>query len=113
METWQILLLIALFLIVIFVWWTRRKAALALLAKKPSQTLGMKAIALGEQVPIYGQALKVVATVGKPVNHALDKVNAGITTGLQHIPIAGKYLAMPNQALGSGIKKLNSWLGLD
>ena len=107
METWQILLLIAIVLVG-FYFYHRKHVVVA-----PKPTLGMQLVSGAEQIPVYGTAVKAVATVGKPVNHALDKLNNGISVGLQHVPIVGKYLAMPNEALGGGIKKLNSWLGLD
>ena len=72
---------------------------------------GAALVKAAEQIPVYGSTIKAVATVAKPVNQALDKVNKGITTGLQHIPVVGKYLAMPNQVAGSAVKKVTNWLG--
>jgi len=109
MPTWAIVLLASI--VVIFLYMHFKKPVVVV--AKPGAPGGAALVQAAEQIPVYGAAVKAVATVGKPVNHALDKVNTTITAGLQHIPIAGKYLAMPNQAVGSGIKKLNSWLGLD
>jgi hypothetical protein len=111
MDTWVIVLIIVAVLIVLYLY--SKHAAKVAVAKKASAAGGAGLVSAAGSIPIYGTYVKAVATVGKPVNHALDKVNTTITAGLQHIPIAGKYLAMPNQVLGAGVKKINTWLGLD
>jgi hypothetical protein len=121
METWQIVLLIVAILLV-FVFYRRHRAKL-LAASKPTGGLsaldsilkpgqGVSARKAAEAIPVYGTVVKAVGVVGRPLNNTLDKVNKGITSGLQHIPVAGKYLAMPNEIAGKAVKSINNWLGL-
>jgi hypothetical protein len=121
METWQIVLLV-LTVIIAFIVYYRHKAIL-LAKSKPTGGLaildsvlkpgdGVSARKAAEAIPVYGTVVKAVGVVGRPINNALDKVNKGITTGLQHIPVAGKYLAMPNEIAGKAAKSINNWLGL-
>ena len=121
METWQIVLLV-LVVFIAAVLYSRHRAAV--LAKSKSSgglsildsvlhpNEGVSARKAAESIPVYGTAIKAVGVVGRPVNSALDKVNKGITSGLQHIPVAGKYLAMPNEIAGKAVKSVNNWLGL-
>ena len=122
METWQIVLLVLVVLIAFFVYRRHRATALAK-AKKTTGGLsildsvlkpgdGVAARKAAESIPVYGTAIKAVGIVGRPLNNALDKVNKGITTGLQHIPVVGNYLAMPNEIAGKAVKSINNWLGL-
>jgi hypothetical protein len=92
----------------------RRKVELAAQAAKSGSSHGGAAlVSAAQEIPVYGQIVKAVATVGRPVNRTLNKVNKGISSGLHHIPVVGGYLAKPNELLGSGVYKLNDWLGLN
>jgi hypothetical protein len=107
MPTWAIVLIVAV--VVLFLFFHFRKKPVI---KSSTAGIGVQLRKAAEGIPVYGSVVKAVGVVGKPVNSALDRVNKGITTGLQHIPVAGKYLAMPNQIAGSAVKKVNDWLGL-
>jgi hypothetical protein len=111
MPTWAILLIIIGIGLVVMTLHQRAVTAAALKAKTTAPG-GAAIVSLAEKIPVYGTAVSAVKVVAKPVNHALEKVNGAITAGLQHIPVAGKYLAMPNQIAGSAVHKINSWLGL-
>lgn len=122
MEVWYVVLIIAVLLaIVLYV--RHRKAVIVAAAPKatgglpildsilkPNQGVGARKAA--EAIPIYGSVVKVAGVVGRPLNKALDTVNNNIVAGLNHIPIAGKYLAMPNKYAGEAVKSINNWIGL-
>ena len=123
MEVWYVVLIIAVLLaIVLYV--RHRKAVIVAAAApkatgglpildsilKPNQGVGARKAA--EAIPIYGSVVKVAGVVGRPLNKALDTVNNNIVAGLNHIPIAGKYLAMPNKYAGEAVKSINNWIGL-
>ena len=123
MEVWYVVLIIAALLaIVLYV--RHRKAVIVAAAAhkatgglpildsilKPNQGVGARKAA--EAIPIYGSVVKVAGVVGRPLNKALDTVNNNIVAGLNHIPIAGKYLAMPNKYAGEAVKSINNWIGL-
>jgi hypothetical protein len=122
MEPWHIVLIIAVLILAIVLYNRRRKAIL--IAKPPSggglpildsilhPNQGVAARKAAESVPIYGTAIKVAGVVGRPLNKALDTVNNNVVAGLKHIPIAGKYLAMPNEYAGKAVKSINNWIGL-
>jgi hypothetical protein len=121
METWQIVVVALIVIIAFFAY--RRNRAVLLAKSKPSGGLsqldsvlkpgqGVEVRRGAEAIPVVGTFVKAAGYVGKPINNTLDKVNKGITTGLQHIPVAGKYLAMPNEIAGKAVKSVNNWLGL-
>ena len=112
METWQIIGVILLIGVAFWLLFSYQKSKVAAAAAKgKSKGLGGQIISGAEQIPVYGTALKAAVPVIKTVNKALNTVNVEITKGLQHIPVAGKYLAMPNQVAGAAVKKVTSIFG--
>ena len=113
MPTWGYILIVIAVVAIVGLLIHQHNLALAAAAKaKGSSASGAVLVNAAEKIPVYGTFVSAAKVVAKPVNHALEKVNSTITAGLQHIPIAGKYLAMPNQIAGSAVHKINSWLGL-
>jgi len=108
MPTWGIVAIVAVVVLFLFFRFRKKPAIKA----AGGASLGVQLRKASENIPIYGTFVKAAGVVGKPVNSALDKVNKGITTGLEHIPVAGHYLAMPNKIAGSTVKKINDWIGL-
>jgi hypothetical protein len=111
MSNWLIALLIVSAGLILYLLISRHQKIIV--AAKSGDGTGVQLRKAAENIPIYGTFVKAAGTVGKPVNTVLNKANAGITTGLQHIPVVGTYLAMPNQIAGSAVHKINNWLGLD
>jgi hypothetical protein len=105
--------IIVVTLVVAWLLYHFRKPKLAVVkpASDPS-SLGVQLRKGAEQIPVYGSFVKVAGVVGKPLNSALDRVNKTITSGIEHIPVVGKYLAIPNQVAGNYIKKFNNYIGL-
>lgn len=87
--------------------WRRRKAVAT-----SGPGLGVQLRKASENIPIYGTFVKAAGVVGKPVNTALDKWTGYHVTALKHIPVVGNYAAKPVEWSQSGVKKLNTWLGL-
>jgi hypothetical protein len=119
----EYVVLIAIAILAIILYVRHRKAVI--LAAKPKQgsglpildsilkpNQGVAARKAAENIPVYGSVVKVAGVVGRPLNKALDTVNNNVVAGLNHIPIAGKYLAMPNKYAGAAVKSINNWIGL-
>ena len=112
MGTGQIVVVILLIGVAFWLLFSFQKSKVAAAAAKgKSKGIGAQIVSGAEQIPVYGTALKAVVPVVKTVNKALNTVNVEITKGLQHIPVAGKYLAMPNQIAGAAVKKVTSFFG--
>ena len=109
MDTWKILLLITLAIIVICTIYVKRRKKVV---SSGSAGLGVQIRHAAENIPIYGQVIKVAGVVGKPLNNILDKSVSVQINALQHIPVAGAVLAKPLEWSQQGVKKLNNWLGL-
>jgi hypothetical protein len=106
METWQILLLIALGLALVFFFFNRKKVPVKS-APANNGVLGQ----ISKAVPAVGLLQKAVGTVEKPVAQIFNSVNNTLTAGLQHIPVAGKYLAMPTKAVGTIVNDTLHFIG--
>ena len=112
MGTWHIVAIIALIGVAFWLLFSFQKSKIAAAAaKSKSKGIGEQIVSGAEQIPVYGTALKAAAPVVKTVNKALNTVNVDITKGLQHIPVVGNVLAMPNQIAGAAVKKVTSFFG--
>jgi hypothetical protein len=107
METWQILLLIALGLALVFFFFNRKKVVTQTKVANNNSVLGQ----LSKAVPAVGYLQKAVGVVEKPVAQIFNSVNNTLTAGLQHIPVAGKYLAMPTKAVGTVVNDVLKVIG--
>jgi hypothetical protein len=98
-----------LFVIALLYWNHKRKLAAVPAA---NNGMGVQLRKAAEQIPVYGQVVKVAGVVGKPVNNALDKFTGYQISALKHVPVVGNVLAKPAEIAQSTVKKFNSWIGL-
>jgi len=73
-----------------------------------SPTIGKSPLAM---VPGYNQAIKAASIVEKPAAHLFNAVNNGVTSALQHIPVAGKILSIPTKVAGTVVNDTLKFLG--
>src|ERR1035437_910255 len=101
--TWLIVILLVV-AVVGWMLWNHHKAsvaALAVKAKAPSAVSTPSGLAgITNQIPIAGQiigsARGIVSKVTKPIDNIVNGVNKTVINGLQHIPVVGGLLAVPN-----------------
>jgi hypothetical protein len=110
MPTWAIIAILV-GLLIAFLLYEHHKAAVAAAKAKASGKTGNALVKLAEEIPVYGTAVKAAAVVEKPVIKAFNAVNNTVTAGIQHIPVAGKYLALPTKAAGKVVNGVMNFLG--
>jgi hypothetical protein len=110
MPSWAIILIV-LGMIAVIAFALHRRAVIRL--TKPKSAPGIPLRNAVESIPVYGSIIKGGRTVLTPFHKLNNVFNAKITSGLQQIPIAGKYLAMPNQIAGKAVYKITDYFGLN
>jgi hypothetical protein len=111
MPTWGILLLILALLLVVGTMYSRyRKKKIA--AAAANGGTGVQLRKMAEQIPVYGQFVKVAGVVGKPLNSGLDKLTQYQINALHHIPVVGGVVAKPLEYGKQFASKVNNWIGL-
>ncbi len=106
---WLVIILVTLAVIVTIIYAVRHGNIIAVKKKVP---MGEQLRKGAEAIPVYGTFVKAAGIVGKPVNNVLDKWTSMQISAVKHVPVAGKYLAMPAEITQNAVKKLNNWLGL-
>jgi hypothetical protein len=109
--TWAIVLVIALVLVLLILRFRTASSSTTVAVAKKDGT-GVQLRHLAEKIPFYGGFVQVAGVIGKPLNNILDKATKAQVTALKHIPIVGNIAAKPLELAESGVKKVNSWLGL-
>jgi hypothetical protein len=109
MPTWAIVLIVIAFVGILLLW---HRHTVALKSKnKSGQLIGIRNAV--ESIPVYGGVVKAGRTVLTPFHKLNNQLNSKITAGLQHIPVVGTYLAIPNQVAGSVVHKVTDLFGLN
>ena len=119
MDTWVIVLIIALVIVVCWVLWNHHIASAAAVVKAKSPIVGSTPSGLqgiANQIPIAGQVIGsargVVSKVTKPIDNIVNGVNNTVINGLQHIPVVGNLLSVPNKVVGTVYNDTMNFLGL-
>jgi hypothetical protein len=102
---WAIVLIAIAVLIIIF----RKRLSSAV--KKAAPGLGLRNAV--ESVPVYGQIVKGGRTILTPLHKLNNKFSDYTTKALEHIPIAGKYIAIPHKIVTGAVYKVTDYFGLN
>ena len=108
-----VIILVGVLLLAIIVLSVRHYKKQEIKKENDGNPIGKSLLSASYNVPVYGSVIKAVATVGKPTNKILNKVNTTISQTLHHVPVVGSYLAMPNEIAGAAVYKLNDFFGLN
>ena len=113
MPIWGIVLIVVAVVAIIALSIRSHNAKLKKLGASNGSAPGIPIRNAVESIPVYGGIIKTGRTVLTPLHKLNNVFNEKITAGLQHIPVAGKYLAIPNQIAGSAVHKITDYFGLN